>query len=72
MLSIKFHMENAAFQDDPDGETVRILRGIIGKIQAAGSFGACGACMDINGNKIGQWFYDPPEQEENEDEEEGE
>lgn len=70
MLSIKFHMENAAFQDDPDGETVRILRGIIGKIQAAGSHSACGACMDANGNKVGQWFYDPPEQEENEEEEE--
>lgn len=63
MLSIKFHMENAAFQDDPDGETARILKGIIGKIEQGRT---CGPCMDINGNKVGNWSYDPPEPEEEE------
>lgn len=68
MLSIKFHMDNAAFEDNPEGETVRILKGIIGKIEQGRT---SGPCMDSNGNKVGQWFYDPPDTRETDEEEEG-
>ena len=49
-----------------DGETVRILKGIIGKIEQGRT---SGPCMDINGNKVGQWFYDPPDTRETDEEE---
>lgn len=63
MLSIKFNMDNVAFEEDPQEETLRILKGIIRKIEKGQD---CRPCIDINGNKCGVWFYCPPEKEEKE------
>ena len=52
-LNIK--SDNAAFADDGnDGknEVARILREIADKLEAGGGRGHC---IDINGNKVGEW-----------------
>ena len=61
MLKIEFKTGGAAFNDPYTGEPneiyernecVRILKGIIEKLENDYSEGAC---MDINGNKVGTW-----------------
>lgn len=62
-MKIKFSTDSAAFYDETnepvlndtcrDREVVRILKNIIDDIEGFGC--DCGAIMDINGNKIGEW-----------------
>ena len=61
MLKIEFKTGGAAFNDpytgEPNGlyernECIRILNGIIEKLENDYSEGSC---MDINGNKVGTW-----------------
>ena len=62
MLSIEFKTSNAAFHEEyaplaeneqiRAKETVRILKGIVNKIEAGYTNGSC---IDINGNNIGEW-----------------
>jgi hypothetical protein len=52
-LIMKVNMDNAAFADDPTGETVRIM-----KVATEFLEGGCHPCrnknlFDINGNKVG-------------------
>ena len=61
MIEIKFTTGNAAFCDAYTGErdayaevteVVRILNGIIDKLENDYRYGSC---IDINGNKVGEW-----------------
>lgn len=62
MLKIQFRTSGAAFKDDnidmpyddyyKRQETVRILNDIAERISDGDTYGAC---MDINGNKVGDW-----------------
>lgn len=72
-LKIEFDSGNAAFEDDPVEETVRILRTIARQIES----GRTGeqTVHDVNGNSIGEWFFevedeDEPEEEPEEDDDE--
>jgi hypothetical protein len=52
MFELRVKTGNAAFEDDPKYELVRILLDVVQKIQNDYD---CGYCMDINGNKVGEW-----------------
>lgn len=56
-LAIKFESENAAFQDDPVGETVSILKGLIERIESQRSNPDGSYIRDTNGNSIGAWSF---------------
>ena len=53
-VTVSFGGNDAAFQEDWQGESVRILRALADKIER-GSFtkGDVIACLDVNGNNIG-------------------
>lgn len=51
-FTVTIECDNAAFEDNAHGEVRRILHGIIERL---GSMRSSGACMDINGNKVGEW-----------------
>ena len=53
-FELKFNMDNAAFEQYPEGETERILIEI-GRMVIEGS--CYGNISDINGNKIGTWSF---------------
>lgn len=64
MLTIRIATGNAAFCDDTDGdlndyfkkkECIRILKDVIRKLDSGYDYGAC---IDINGNKVGEWDLD--------------
>jgi len=64
MLNIKFKTSGAAFEDEANrlwdpywkrSETVRILKVIMDEIDEGRTYGAC---MDIYGNKVGEWTLD--------------
>ncbi len=53
-LHIEFAGENAAQVENPVGETVRVLKEIIGLIEN----GEAGRLIyDLNGNRAGQWYF---------------
>lgn len=62
MFKVKFRTGNAAFHDDygdtaydlyvMQRESARIIREIADKLEKGFD---CGNCMDINGNKVGEW-----------------
>jgi hypothetical protein len=52
MFILKFKIDNSAFSEGKDIETVRILKTIINKIEN-GYYN--GKVIDINGNKIGEY-----------------
>lgn len=60
-------MGYAAF-DDCDAEVARILR-LIARRVATGLTGS--TIHDINGNPVGEWAYDRPETEDDNEEDEG-
>ena len=49
-LTVKLETDNAAFDDDFEGEVARVLLQI-------GSVGS-GRLRDINGNWVGEWEYE--------------
>ena len=59
-VTIHFETDNAAFQDSPQAEIVRILRALADKIEAdtgpdeTGEFYAGWKVRDYNGNAIGE------------------
>lgn len=64
MMKIEFGTGNAAFTDEVDGsmddyyekrECMRILGTIINKLNDGYTYGSC---IDINGNKVGEWSLD--------------
>jgi hypothetical protein len=61
-FDLGFETENAAFAADFLGEIDRILRGVAERVNAGGD--NSGVIQDSNGNSIGQWDYDPPENDE--------
>lgn len=69
MFKAEFSTGNAAFDDAPASEAGRILREIARKIEQGESLGG-GPIHDTNGNRIGQWTFEPSEPEEEEQEEE--
>jgi len=54
-FAIKMNCDNAAFEDTPLSEVCRILREIAQKTENGQD---AGTIFDINGNEIGEWYYD--------------
>ena len=56
-FKLRFKMDNAAFEDYPEKEIVRILRQVADKIDelAPGDCYPYDTIRDINGNRIGDW-----------------
>lgn len=52
MLKIEFATDNAAFTEDSGPECARILREIARDVEHGVTEGTC---IDINGNKVGEW-----------------
>lgn len=63
-LQIEFDTDNAAFADGAAYEIRRRLREIADKIELGLTYGVI---FDGNGNRIGAWVYDPPEEPEEEE-----
>lgn len=61
MFTLKFKTGNAAFQDG-DGiyETTRILANVAESVRNGQD---CGKIRDINGNAIGEWYFNVEEEE---------
>jgi hypothetical protein len=53
-LSIEIESGDAAFTDDPRGETVRALRRVADRIESGAMDGLI---FDTNGNKAGAWDF---------------
>lgn len=51
-FSLTIDMDNAAFADDPHYSLIRIIDTLRSQLVAARDNGAC---MDINGNRVGAW-----------------
>ena len=49
---LEFDMNNAAFEDDPTGEVLRVLSVVEDQIEAGYGYGPL---RDVNGNTIGDW-----------------
>ena len=60
--SVEFNIENAAFDEYSEIEAARILQIVIDRI-LGGEDG--GACVDLNGNQVGWWYIDLPEEAAN-------
>lgn len=56
-LTIQFESENAEFADNPIGETVSILMGVIARIESERSNPDGSYIRDTNGNSIGAWSF---------------
>lgn len=55
VFTLKFDTDNAAFDDDRDGEIVRILHSVASRIEANGLSGFYETVRDVNGNDIGRF-----------------
>lgn len=53
-LTIKY--TGAALEDDPTGETARLLCEAAGKVEAGYH---AGTLRDVNGNQVGHWAMEP-------------
>lgn len=51
-FKVEFDCDNEAFSDDPALEIARILREVIRKLELGQTEGAC---MDVNGNRVGEF-----------------
>lgn len=58
MFTLSFETTNAAFTDDPVGETARILREIADKIEGQHGRFYSAPVRDMNGNSIGRIEFD--------------
>jgi hypothetical protein len=56
MLKINFSTRSDAFYPNARMEIACVLRGIVAEIDEGKSEGAC---VDSNGNSVGQWLYRP-------------
>jgi len=62
MFELEFKTDNAAFDvDTAEYEVARILKDVAGKI-VAGNYD--GKIFDANGNSIGRFYFEPPENED--------
>ena len=65
MLVIQItQMDNEAFSSDCAAETIRIIRQVAVRIERGDTVGNC---IDMNGHKVGEWSYDEPEKDEDDD-----
>lgn len=56
VFTVKFDMQNSAFEDNPEAETIRVLRAIADRIESDGKLsGFYETIRDINGNDIGRF-----------------
>lgn len=62
MVRIEFATDNAAFEEAPATEAARILKAIARQIETGAAFD--GTIYDINGNRVGAWSMDEPEESE--------
>jgi len=53
-FKLEIRCDNEAFADDPMIEVQRILQ----KVSENVIYRSVGACMDVNGNKVGTWEID--------------
>ena len=60
-LSLEIKTDDAAAQDDPQGEIVRCLRGLIDAVECGLSYAVL---YDSNGNKIGECTLNITKEEE--------
>ena len=61
MFALKIKTENAAFENDHQGEGLelaRILRRLADKVENIGGSDDHGVLMDVNGNRVGEWEYE--------------
>jgi hypothetical protein len=56
-LTIKMDLDNAAFEDDFEGEVQRILDDVSTRVPTREGFGEC-SIHDINGNRVGFFRVD--------------
>lgn len=56
MFKLEFKTENAAFdiESGPEEECVRIIERVKQQVLCGQT---SGTCIDINGNKVGEWAY---------------
>jgi predicted deacylase len=57
MFTLHFETGNAAFEDAPETEIARILRAVADRIDAGEHLAKI---HDVNGNRIGEFFFDAP------------
>lgn len=56
-FELRIDSENAAFHDDGGlYEVARLLRQAADRVEAGHD---CGRCIDVNGNGVGSWDYEP-------------
>lgn len=53
---VKINVGNAAFQESPDGEVVRILRKLADQLESGHGYSS--DIRDLNGNKVGKVGFD--------------
>ena len=60
MVEIKFETDNAAFEEYPSSECVRILEKIIDTLKEnfSSTSQISGSILDINGNRVGSYNFD--------------
>lgn len=60
MFRLDIDTGNAAFEDDAGPELARILGKLVDTLSQADMTDANGGGMyDVNGNRVGQWIYNP-------------
>ncbi len=62
-FKIKIDSGNAALVENPQEEVIRIMEDLIAKMRRGRT---CGSCMDVNGNRVGDWDLDVEEEAEEE------
>lgn len=58
-FTVRIDTTNAAFEDDPAPELVRILRDIAARIETGDTYDTFRNAVDINGNVVGTWGLKP-------------
>lgn len=57
MLTIQFDTDNAAFGDEPEWETARLLREVATRLETSNDYE--GPIRDANGNTVGTYRFEP-------------
>lgn len=60
-MELKIKSSNSAFTDNPQEEIARLLRHTANRIESGVEEGKL---MDVNGNKVGEWWMDIEREEE--------
>ena len=54
-FKIKFNMDNAMFDEQPESEIARILKSISSQVKNGITYGKI---VDLNGNSVGSWGFE--------------